>query len=138
MSAKAKFSNEVTDHAVQGFIVSLHRLRSQHMLPQETSHRLPLLTLTRNTHTARKLTNIQVIIATVHTIQQHYLRVLPIFIITPIRVKADLLGRVSCRSFMSTFSLKLCGPLSSMRMTGTKKRKSVISLTMSAVRNDVL
>lgn len=49
MSAKAKLGNEVTDHAVQGFIVSFDRLRSQHVLPQEASHRLPLLPLTGNT-----------------------------------------------------------------------------------------
>lgn len=84
VSAKAKFSNEVTDHAVQGFIVSFHSLRSQHVLPQETSDRLPLLPLTRNTHIQREL---PVIIASVHTIQQHYFRVLPIFIITPFRIK---------------------------------------------------
>lgn len=50
MSAMAKFGNEVTDHAVQGSIVSFDRLRPQHVLPQETSHRLPLLPLTRYTH----------------------------------------------------------------------------------------
>lgn len=48
-SAKVKFGNEITDHGVEGFIVSVDCFRSQHMLPQETPHRLPLLPLTRNT-----------------------------------------------------------------------------------------
>lgn len=48
--AKAKFVDEVGHHAVQGFIVSLHRLRSQHVLRQQAPHRLPLLALAGNTY----------------------------------------------------------------------------------------
>lgn len=43
--AKAKFGNQVTDDVVQGLVVNFHSLRSQHVLPQETSHFLPLLSL---------------------------------------------------------------------------------------------
>lgn len=50
-SAEAKFGNEVTDHTVQGFIIGFHCLWPQHVLPQETSHCLPLLPLAKNTHT---------------------------------------------------------------------------------------
>lgn len=50
MSEEAKFGNEVTDHAVEGFIISFNRLWPQHVLPQETSHCLPFLPLTGQTH----------------------------------------------------------------------------------------
>lgn len=53
-STEAKLSNEVTDHAVQGFIVSFHSLRPQHVLPQEASHGLPFLSFTSNTNTQGK------------------------------------------------------------------------------------
>lgn len=49
MSAEAKFGNEITDDTVQGFIISFHCLRPQHVFPQETPHCLPLLPLTRHT-----------------------------------------------------------------------------------------
>lgn len=48
-SAHVKFGNEVTDNAVEGLVISFHSLRSQHVLPQEAPHWLPLLALTGNT-----------------------------------------------------------------------------------------
>lgn len=42
-SADAELGDEVADDAVEGLVVSLHGLGSQHVLPQETPHRLPLL-----------------------------------------------------------------------------------------------
>lgn len=44
-SAQTKFADEVSDHGVQGVVVSFHRLRPQHVLPQETPHLLPFLPL---------------------------------------------------------------------------------------------
>lgn len=43
-SADAKFGDEVADDGVEGLVISLHSLGSQHVLPQEAPHRLPLLT----------------------------------------------------------------------------------------------
>lgn len=48
-SAHVKFGDEVTDDATEGLVVSFHGLRSQHVLPQEAPHRLPLLALSGNT-----------------------------------------------------------------------------------------
>lgn len=42
-SADAKLGDEVADHGVERLVVSLHSLGSQHVLPQEAPHRLPLL-----------------------------------------------------------------------------------------------
>lgn len=48
-SAKAEFGNEVTDHAVEGFIISFNCLWPQHVFPQETPYCLPFLPLTSQT-----------------------------------------------------------------------------------------
>lgn len=42
-SAKAEFGDQVTDHVVEGLVVSFHCLRSQHVLPQEAPDGLPFL-----------------------------------------------------------------------------------------------
>lgn len=59
-SADAKLGNEVADDGVEGLVVSLHSLGSQHVLPQEAPHRLPLLAFPgdmeqRANETTRKL-----------------------------------------------------------------------------------
>lgn len=48
-SAHVKFGDEVTNNAVEGLVISFHSLRSQHVLPQEAPHWLPLLALPGNT-----------------------------------------------------------------------------------------
>lgn len=51
-SEKVKFGDEISDNAVEDFIISFDCFWTQHVFPKETSHCLPLFPLT--THTIKK------------------------------------------------------------------------------------